>query len=200
MTSMHQELELKAVVPDPEAFRRRLRAAAAVPRFVGRMTDLRYDRGAELASRDEVLRVRTLVHPDGRVEAILAWKGPTMRSAEGYKLREEIELPVSEDTADPGRLLGALGYRPVHAVERDVEVYRLGGATVRLENYLCMDVLLEVEGEPAALEQAITVSGIPRSEFTADSLAEFVRRFEQRSGQTAVLATGTATPASAGTG
>ena len=123
-----------------------------------------------------------------------------MRSPEGYKLREEIELPVSEDTADPGRLLGALGYRPVHTVERDVEVYRLGGATVRLENYPRMDVLLEVEGEPAALEQAIAASGIPRSEFTADSLAEFVRRFEQRSGQTAVLATDQTRPASVGTG
>jgi len=197
---MHQELELKAVVPDPDALRHRLRAAGAVPRFMGRMTDLRYDRAAELASRDEVLRVRTFLHPDGRVEAILAWKGPTMRSPHGYKLREEIELPVSGATADSGRLLAALGYRPVHAVERDVEVYRLGDATARLETYPHMDVLLEVEGEPAAIERAIAASGIPRSEFTAESLAEFVRRFEQRSGQAAVLATSQPTPAAAGTG
>jgi adenylate cyclase class IV len=184
----HQELELKAVVPDPGVFRERLRAAGAVPRFLGRMTDLRYDRAGELAIRDEVLRVRTYHHPDG-VEAVLAWKGPTMRSPEGYKLRDEIELPLSRPAGDPGRLLAALGYQPVHAIERQVEVYRLGDATARLETYPHMDVLLEVEGAPAAIERAIAASGIPRSEFTADPLAEFVRRFEEKSGQVAVLAT-----------
>lgn len=195
----HQELELKALVHDPEDVRRRLRAAGAVPRFMGRMTDLRYDRAGELATRDEVLRVRTFHHPDG-VEAILAWKGPTMRSPDGYKLREEIELPVSRAAAEPGRLLAALGYRPVHAVERDVEVYRLGDATARLEIYPRMDVLLEVEGEPAAIEHAIAASGIPRSEFTAEPLAEFVRRFEERSGQAAVLANSRMPAAARGTG
>ncbi len=50
MTPGHQELELKAVISDPDAFRERLRAAGAVPRFSGRMTDLRYDRAGELAS------------------------------------------------------------------------------------------------------------------------------------------------------
>lgn len=196
---MHQELELKAVVPDPGAFRERIRAAGAVPRFMGRMTDLRYDRAGELATRDEVLRVRTFHHPEG-VEAILAWKGPTMRSTDGYKLREEIELPISPGSADPGRLLAALGYQPVSAIERDVEVYRLGDATARLETYPCMDVLLEIEGEPAAIERAVAASGIPRSGFTAESLAEFVRRFEARSGQAAVLATSRVMPAAPGTG
>ena len=194
MTSMHQELELKAVVPDPEAFRRRLRAAGAVPRFMGRMTDLRYDRGGELSGRDEVLRVRTFHHPDG-TEAILTWKGPATRTTDGYKLREEIELPVSRGAADPGRLLAALGYQPMHAIEREVEVYRLDEATVRLETYPRMDVLLEVEGTPAGIEHAIMASGIPRSDFTAESLAEFVRRFEERNGQPAVLATSPVPPA-----
>ena len=193
MTS-HQELELKAVVPDPDALRERLRGAGAVPLFIGRMTDLRYDRGGELAARDEVLRVRTLHHSDG-VEAILTWKGPTLRSPDGYKLREEIELPIARAGVDPGRLLAALGYQPVHAIERDVEVYRVGDATARLETYPRMDMLLEVEGEPAAIEHAIAASGIPRSEFTAESLPEFVRRFEQRTGEAAVLATSGPAPA-----
>src|SRR5918995_5965490 len=194
MTSVHRELELKAVVSDPNPVRARLRAAGAVPRFVGRMTDVRYDRAGELTTRDEVLRVRSFHHPDGD-EAILAWKGPTTRSPDGYKLREEIELPISRLGADPGRLLAALGYQPVHAVEREVEVYRLGEATARLETYPHMDVLLEVEGEPATIQQAIAASGIPRSEFTAEPLAEFVRRFEERSGRAAVLATSPVMPA-----
>ncbi len=187
MGEAHRELELKAVVRDPDTSRARLRAAGAVPRFIGRMSDVRYDRAAELTSRDEVLRVRTFHHADGRVEPVLAWKGPTMRSPEGYKLRQEIELPISA-AADPGPLLNALGYRPVHGIDRDVEVYELGDAVVRLETYPRMDVLLEIEGDPAAIERAVAASGIPRGEFTADSLAEFVRRFEERTGLTAEVA------------
>ncbi|MBA3894563.1 MAG: class IV adenylate cyclase [Gemmatimonadales bacterium] len=185
---MNRELELKAVVPDPAALRERLRAAGAVPGFAGRMTDLRYDRAGELAARDEVLRVRTLHHPEG-LESILGWKGRTSRTPEGYKLREEIELPFARPAADPARLLAALGFRPVHAVEREVEVYLLDGATARLEFYPRMDALLEVEGEPEAIERAIVASGIPRHTFTAEPLVEFVRRYESRSGQAAELAT-----------
>ncbi len=186
--SAHRELELKAVVADPGQFRQRVLAAGAEARFIGRMTDVRYDRAAELTLRDEVLRVRTFSHPDGRTERIMAWKGPTMRSADGYKLREEIELPLVDGSPDPERLLLALGYQPTHAIERVVEVYRLGGATARLETYPRMDVLLEVEGEPAAIEQAIVATGIPRGDFTAEPLVEFVRRFEARSGEPALLA------------
>ena len=185
MTDPHRELELKAVVPDPEDLRRRLQETGAEPQFAGRMTDVRYDRVGELTVRDEVLRVRTYHHADGRVEAIVAWKGPTQRSPDGYKLREEIEVPVG---TEPGRLLEALGYRPMHRIERDIETWRLGDATARLERYPRMDVLVEVEGEPAAIERIVAISGVPRDAFTAESLTEFVRRFEERTGTQAELA------------
>jgi adenylate cyclase class IV len=180
----HRELELKAVVPDPAQLRERMRAAGAEPRFAGRMTDVRYDRGGELTLRDEVLRVRTFRSTDGKVESVAAWKGPTRRSADGYKLREEIELPVG---GDPGRLFQALGYQPVQVTDRDIEIWRLGDATARLEQYPRMDTLIEVEGEPSAIEQVVALSGIPRSEFTAEPLVEFVRRFEARTGIPAEL-------------
>ena len=96
--------------------RSRTRSAAGSARpercrgSVGRMTDLRYDRGGELAARDEVLRVRTFRHPDGRRRGRpRPGRDPPMRSPDGYKLREEIELPVSRDAADPGRLLAGAG-------------------------------------------------------------------------------------------
>lgn len=185
MSAPHRELELKAVVPDPEALRRRLRDAGAVPRFSGRITDVRYDRAGELTLRDEVLRVRTFHAADGGVESVVAWKGPTQRSPDGYKLRDEVELPVG---ADPAWLLRALGYGPIHVIEREIEIWRLGEATARLEHYPRMDVLVEVEGEPRAMEHLIAVSGILRSEFTAESLIDFVRRFEARTGTPAELA------------
>jgi adenylate cyclase class IV len=183
------ELELKAVIQDPEALRRRLRAAGARVRFRGRMSDRRFDRGGELAARDEVLRVRTYHRADGHQEAVLGWKGPVRRSWEGYKQREEVELPIVGDgTTLPVSFLSALGFEIVHAIDREVEIYELAGATVRLERYPDMDPLLEVEGLPDEIENAIRLSGIKRDAFTAESLTEFVRRFEARTGRAAVLA------------
>jgi adenylate cyclase class IV len=184
----YRELELKAVVPDPERLRRRLREAGAELRSGGLMIDVLYDRGGGLTLRGEVLRARTYRHAE-RVNFVLAWKGPTQRSPDGYKLREEVELSVG---ADPGHLLEALGYRPVHVIEREIEVWHLGEAIARLERYPRMDVLVEVEGEPAAIERVVAASGIPRDEFTAEPLAEFVRRYEERTGATAELAGGSA--------
>lgn len=188
---MPDELELKAVIPDPDALRARLRASGAHARFLGRMSDRRFDRAGELAARDEVLRVRSFHDADGRIEAILGWKGPMRLSPEGYKQREELELPVASaapPAASPQAFLSALGYDVVHAIDREVEIYEMDGATVRLERYPDMDPLLEVEGAPAQIERAIRATGIGRETFTADSLAEFVRRFEARTGRPAVLA------------
>jgi adenylate cyclase class IV len=184
---MAQELELKAVVTDPARLRQALLAAGAVLRFQGDMSDRRFDRGGELIARDQVLRVRSYHHSDGRVDSVIGWKGP-VRLSQGYKEREEIELPIAGDGDSPEALLRALGYEVVHAIHRRVEIYRLDSATLRLETYPRMDPLIEVEGEPAAIERAIPATGIPRREFTADALTEFVRRYESRTGQSAALA------------
>jgi adenylate cyclase class IV len=184
---MAHELELKAVVSDPARLRHALLTARAVLRFQGEMRDRRFDRGGELTARDQVLRVRSYHHADGRVESILGWKGP-VALFQGYKKREELELPIGQEGDLPEALLRALGYEVVHAIDRRVEIYQLAGATLRLETYPRMDSLLEVEGEPAAIERAIEATGIPRGEFTADALAAFVLRFESRTGQTAALA------------
>ena len=182
----HQELELKAVVADPADLVQRLVSAGATLLFKGSMEDRRYDRGNELTARDEVLRTRLLTSDTTR-ESVLGWKGPTRLSPEGYKLREELEYPVMNGApADP--LVLALGYSVIYQIHREITVYRLGQATVRVERYPRMDVLVEVEGMPDDIERAIQVSGIPRGQFVADSLSEFVTRFEQRTGQPALVA------------
>jgi adenylate cyclase class IV len=188
--AIHEELELKAVVPDPDALRLRLLAGGAELRFSGRMCDRRYERpGGELGLRDQVLRLRTFHRADGHATAILGWKGPVERSPEGYKRRAEIELPVTGgDRGAPHALLTALGYEVVHAIDREVEVFELEGATLRIERYPRMDPLLEIEGSPVAIERAVATTGIPRAELTGDSLTEFVRRYELRSGRSAALA------------
>lgn len=187
--SLADELELKAVIPDPEALRARIHSAGGRMRFRGRMSDRRFDRGGELAARDEVLRVRSYLHPDGHREAVLGWKGPVRRSPDGYKQREEVELPIAGDGDTLShRFLAALRFQVVHAIDREVEIYDVGGATVRLERYPDMDPLLEIEGGPDEIEGAIRLSGIRRDAFSAESLTEFVRRFEARTGRPAVLA------------
>jgi adenylate cyclase class IV len=185
---MAQELELKALVRDPAAVRARLLAAGAVPGFRGQMHDRRFDRANELTAREEVLRVRSYRQRDGRTEAVVTWKGPTGRSPEGYKQREELELSIAAGSAAPEALLEALGYRVSHAIDRFVEMYAVGAASARLEWYPRMDVLLEVEGEPEALEAAVAATGLDRGEFSAESLVVFAAHFALRTGHAAVLA------------
>lgn len=174
------ELELKAVVPDVERTRRSLLVAGASLDWRGLMMDRRFDRRGELLARDEALRTR-MYEPVGTPGAIrrseLTWKGPTGRSPEGYKLRREIELRLT-DGSTAAEFLVALGYEVVHAIDRRIEQYSLGEAMVRLEWYPRMDVLVEVEGTPDAIERAILATGIAREAFVPDALLDFVARYD----------------------
>lgn len=152
------------------------------------MADRRFDRDGELRGRDEVLRVRRYALADGRAESRLTWKGAARVSADGYKQREEQEVRLADGAEALDAILGSLGFGPVTAIDRWVEYWSLAGATLRLEWYPRMDVLLEVEGEPAAIERALPATGLPRAAFTAEALAAFVERYEARTAQRAVLA------------
>ncbi|MBL8985245.1 MAG: hypothetical protein JNJ80_03175 [Gemmatimonadetes bacterium] len=174
------ERELKAVVPDPARVRRSLEAAGAVRTFAGTMADRRFDRDGTLLARDEVLRVRSYQAEDGATRAQIGWKGP-VTVADGYKLRPEHEIETP-DAAAAEALLTALGYRPIHAIDRYVEYYRLDDAVVRIEWYPRMDPLIEVEGGAAAIERAVAATGIPRDRFTAESLVAFTARYRERTG------------------
>jgi adenylate cyclase class IV len=154
------------------------------------MEDRRYDLDGELTAQDEVLRVRRFVHAGGTADAELTWKGPTRRSGDGYKLREELSCRVAAGSDSPGKILEALGYTVTQAVDRWVEFFELGGAVLRIEWYPRMDVLLEVEGPPDTIETAIQATALPRDGFSAEPLVEFVRRYDARSPRPAVLAVG----------
>jgi predicted adenylyl cyclase CyaB len=182
------ELELKAVVDDPGALLERLRSAGAREQFVGRMVDHRLDyANGWMTARDEVLRLRVYQSTNGVITAALDWKGPAS-VAGGYKKREEID----SSTGDPEAMMAILrnvGFRVTRSIEREIHQFDLAGAMVRLEHYEQMDDLVEVEGEPDAIERAIRVLAIPRSRFSADSLAQFVERFTARTGRPAVTGT-----------
>ena len=186
---MIDETELKAMVPDPEACRARVEAAGARLVFEGALIDRRWDLPhAPLAGRDEVVRVRTSIpapHVAGGVRHVLDWKGPT-RVEDGYKRRLERSTGV-EDAVVLETILAAAGFVVVREVERAVAQYALGDATLRFEHYPRLDVLMEVEGTPDAVEAAIVATGLPRAAFTAARLADFVAAYERRTGRPAAL-------------
>ena len=180
-----REVELKAVVDDLAERRRIIEAAGAALSFEGKISDRRYDFPTrELSGRDEVLRTRQYQSPTSK-KTFLDWKGPTeMRDV--YKVREEITTPV-EDFESLEKILEKLGLQLIWEIDRDIAQYQLGEATIRFESYPRMDILVEVEGEPAAIEAAIEALGLPRGTFTNERLPDFVGRFEQRTGVRAAI-------------
>jgi adenylate cyclase class 2 len=179
------EVELKCVVDDAARRRAAIEAAGATLTYEGRLADRRYDTPERaLAARDHVLRVREYGRA-GERRAELDWKGPT-RYETGYKVREELDVPVTEPDA-LATLLDRLGYVVTIAIDREIAQYDLEGAMIRFERYPRMDDLVEVEGTPEQIERAIAVLGLPRAEFTSERLPDFVRRYEARTGTTAAL-------------
>ena len=184
MTVVREELELKARVENPDAVRKAILAAGAELMYRGAMMDRRFDRRGRLEQRDEVVRLRVYHPADKSPEwGVLGWKGPVQRRGE-YRLREEWESRVDDPKAVLV-ILRHMGYKISLRVDRAVEQYRLGGATLRLEWYPAMDVLLEVEGQPEAIEGAVRATGLPRDAFLAESLPYFTAAYEERTGRVA---------------
>ena len=179
------EVELKAVVIDPAGTRKQLEKAGAKLTYEGRLVDRRYDiESRELADRDEVLRVRRY-ESGGSAKTFLDWKGRTETQG-AYKIREEISTPVDNFSAIE-QILDKVGFVVTMEIDRDIALYQLDAATIRFETYPRMDVLVEVEGQPDAIEQAIVALGMSRGVFTSERLATFVNRFEKRTGVRAAI-------------
>ena len=180
-----REVELKAVVDDLAGRRSTIEAAGGALSFEGKISDRRYDFPTrELSARDEVLRTRRYQSPTS-TKTFLDWKGPT-EVRDVYKVREEITTPV-EDFESLEKIIEKLGLQLIWEIDRDIAQYQFGGATIRFESYPRMDVLVEIEGEPAAIEAAIEAIGLPRGTFTNQRLADFVADFEHRTGVRAAI-------------
>jgi predicted adenylyl cyclase CyaB len=180
-----REVEVKGVVTDVAAVRTRAEKAGAELVFAGRMEDRRYDMpDGLLASQDRVLRLRIYRHVDGH-RATLDFKGPASVDR-GYKIREEFST-MADDPDALSAILRRLGYVVSREIDREIAQYRLAGAMIRFERYPRMDVLLEVEGSPEAIERAIAALGLKRSDFNSNRLLDFVERFEARTGLRAAL-------------
>jgi predicted adenylyl cyclase CyaB len=180
-----REVELKAVVDDLAGRRRKIEAVGGTLSFEGKISDRRYDfTSGELSGRDEVLRTRTYKSRKS-TRTYMDWKGPTEMQG-GYKIREEITAPV-EDLDSLEKILEKLGLALTSEIDREIAQYQFGRATIRFESYPRMDVLVEVEGEPEAIEVAIEALGLQRGTFTNGRLRDFVNNFEHRTGVRAAI-------------
>jgi adenylate cyclase class IV len=179
------EVELKSVVDDVDRCRAAVERAGGTVVFAGRLEDRRWDTpDRAMFAKDHVLRVR-VYRGGGHLRAELDWKGPTRRDGT-YKLREELGTSVGDPEALEA-ILAELGYEVSIAIDRVIVQYDLAGTMIRFEHYPRMDDLVEVEGTPEQIEQAITVLGLARDGFTTDRLPDFVRRYEERTGERAAL-------------
>jgi predicted adenylyl cyclase CyaB len=179
------EVELKSVVDDVDRCRTAVERAGATLVFAGRLEDRRWDTpDRAMLAKDHVLRVR-VYRGGGHSRAEIDWKGPTRRDGT-YKLREELGTSVSDPDALE-QILAQLGYEISIAIDRVIVQYDLDGTMIRFEHYPRMDDLVEVEGTPEQIEQAITVLGLARDGFTTDRLPDFVRRYEERTGGRAAI-------------
>ena len=180
-----REVELKGVVADPAALRERLLAAGAREVYRGLLLDARYDLPSrELLAKDHVLRLRVYEDAAGR-RAVLDWKGPTSYDT-GYKVREEISTPCGDGVA-MAEILARMGYVVIREIDREIEQYEVQRTACRVERYPRMDVLLEIEGEPEAIEAVITLVGMMRADFTSERLPDFILRYEARTGERAAI-------------
>jgi len=182
-----REVELKGLLTsDAElaAARARLEAAGAELMYEGRLEDKRYDTtDRSLALQDHVLRLR--VYRGENVVTSLDFKGPTTY-ADGFKVREEHTVGADNPVA-LARILEAMGYVITREIDREIAQYRHAGAVIRFERYPRMDILVEVEGEPEAIERAILTLEMDREGFTTERLPDFVLKYESRTGERAAI-------------
>ena len=186
--SAYTERELKARVEGPvDELTRRLAAAGWVLSLEGEMSDWILDTpDGRLFEADEILRIRRITSASGDTRTILTWKGPT-RYENGFKVRDEIEVGAGEPDASLG-LLSKLGFSTVvMAIDRRITVFETDTVHVRIEEYPDMDTLIEIEGDPEAIERRIAEVGLPRSAWLTWRLDEFVDSYEARTGRAARL-------------
>ena len=180
-----REWELKAVVDDLYARRQKVIEAGGQLTFLGRLEDKRYDTpDGSLKEKGNVLRLR-VYRTQSYASASIDWKGPS-EVIDGFKVRDELTTSIG-DAAILSTMLENVGYGVTHEIDREIAQYDFNGTIIRFEVYPQMDTLVEVEGDPEGINEAIALLGIDRKEFTADALPEFASRFEERTGLKAAV-------------
>ena len=197
----HREVEIKLRVDDLAALRRKLRALGARLRHRVHELNILFDTPQQrLRKKGQLLRLRLEYRPGATkvpLRSLLTYKGPGLgpagtpapgllpgtsnRFPHRYKVREEVETPVTE----PARLVqifGAIGLLPSFRYEKYRATYRLPrlrGLLVELDE-TPIGVFLELEGSPRLIDQASRLLGFTPGDYLLSSYAalyfDFCRR------------------------
>jgi adenylate cyclase, class 2 len=179
----HHEIEIKLRIADPPALRRRLRALGARLFSSVHERNVVFDTPQQrLRKKGQLLRLR-LESARGRskasVRAVLTYKGPAVprlgrfsRAPRRYKIREEVETPVSHP-ALLERILAGLGLHPSFRYEKYRSTYRLprlSGVLIDLDK-TPIGLFLELEGSPRAIDRAARLLGFTPDDYRVSSYA-----------------------------
>lgn len=160
------EVEVKLALASVEEMRRRLSAAGAQPAGERQFEDNRLydDRDGSMRAAGRMLRLRIV----GGRQLLTFKEAPTeAQSKSGYKQREELETGVSDSEVLHAVLL-RLGYSVRWRYQKWRESWRWGGLHLELDE-TPIGNFLELEGDPAAIDQAAERLGFSRSDYIVAS-------------------------------
>jgi adenylate cyclase class 2 len=178
---MGNEREIKLRIEDLPALRGSLRklGARVVKRRVHERNALFDTPKAILAKREELLRIRTETAVGGRgadgSRSVLTFKRPVPRLAgsgkgETHKVREEIELGISDPTALV-RIFEGLGMRQWFQYEKFRTTFALTGTQPWARGLLLeldntpIGIFLELEGPASAIDRASHLLGFAKRDY-----------------------------------
>ena len=135
------ETEVKFLLDDPEAMRRRLGKSGAVS--AGKVFEINY-RYDDAANRLKAARCLLRLRRDNRSR--LTFKRPNPEGGRLFKTHDELEIDVSDfDTAN--QILEAIGFHRAQVYEKNRETFTLDGTEICLDQMPYGD-FLEIEGTP----------------------------------------------------
>jgi len=196
---MGNEREIKLRIEDLPALRGSLRklGARVVKLRVHERNALFDTPKAVLAKREELLRIRTERTVGGRgadgSRSVLTFKRPVPRLAgsgkgETHKVREEIELGISDPTALV-RIFEGLGMRQWFQYEKFRTTFALTGAQPWARGLLLeldntpIGIFLELEGPASAIDRAAHSLGFAKRDYVVANYMVLYREYCRRRGE-----------------
>ena len=172
------EIEAKLKVDSLQEIKRKLAKLGAEFLEEQLQTDYYFDDADRtLTKTDRCLRLRRQL--TGRDEKMfLTYKGA--KEKDNFKRRREIEIEV-KDGDSAGKLLSALGYEKVLALEKRRRVWRLGECSVALDKLPLLGDFVEIEGPDgeriADVQRSLGLADLPHiQESYAVLVAEKLRQ------------------------
>ena len=131
-----------------------------------------------LRQSDQILRLRRMSSVDGKMHALVTYKGCASR--EVYKSREEIEFEVSDPDAFT-LVLERLGYYPGFRYEKYRTMFKVYGEPGLITiDETPIGVYLELEGPQSWIDSTAARLGFPPEQFSTASYAALYREHREQ--------------------